>query len=57
MFVGEVYANKGEGLITIRALGEILRRAEVGQTFLDDYTLTTENKCLWHRFIMVLILL
>jgi hypothetical protein len=26
-------ANKGEGIITIGARGEILRRAEVGQSF------------------------
>jgi hypothetical protein len=36
MFVGEVSANKGEGIITIGARGQILRRAEVGQYFLDD---------------------
>jgi hypothetical protein len=38
MFVGEVYAKNGEGIITIGARGSILRRAEFGQNFLDDYT-------------------
>jgi hypothetical protein len=40
MFVGEVFANKGDGIMTIGARGEILRRAEVGQKCLDDYSVT-----------------
>jgi hypothetical protein len=34
MFVGEVSANKGEGILTIGAWGEILWPAELGKKFL-----------------------
>jgi hypothetical protein len=34
-FVGEESADNGEGITTIGARVEILRREEVGQTFLD----------------------
>jgi hypothetical protein len=46
MFVGEDSANKGEGVITIGTRREILRRAEVGQNFLDYCrdTILTERK-------------
>jgi photosystem II stability/assembly factor-like uncharacterized protein len=36
VFVGEVSANKDNEVITTGARGEIFRRAEVGQHFLDD---------------------
>jgi hypothetical protein len=39
MFIGEGSAKKGEGIVMIRAWGKILRRAEIGQNFLDKWTI------------------